>query len=232
MKLETALSEDRIRKFEANLKLSKDHLDSALLEKETLQRKIEAVETQIINANKLREDMQEKLTHFETQIDEYHCKRREFSESEKDVGDDIDRLERQLKVAKDHLSENTVRCEEAEKRLFTLDSDCQNAMEKHEECSKRSAMLEKEIDQKLLKLKAYEHFERKYADEDCRRAHNMKLLDSYYREAEGRVETGKLNITRLQRVVERTEDEIESLQLRSRAAQVELQNVVQTLVND
>ena len=51
-------------------------MDSALIEKETLQRKIEAVEQQIINANRLREDMKEKLTHIETQIDEYHCQRR------------------------------------------------------------------------------------------------------------------------------------------------------------
>merc|ERR1712013_935818 len=102
--------------------------------------------------------MKEKLTHIETQIDEYHCQRRNCAESEKNVSDDISRLEKQLVIAQDHLFENTTRCEEAEKRLWTLEQDCEEAMEKREQCTRRSEQLEKEIDQKLLKLKAYEHF--------------------------------------------------------------------------
>lgn len=232
MKLETALSEDRIRKFETTLKISRDHLESALLEKESLHRKIEAVESQIIDANKQREDMQEKIQSFEAQITDFHCKRRDLCEGEKNVNDDITKLEKQLKLANDHFAENTVRHEEAERRLETLDTDCKVAIERREECENRSAVLEREIDQKLLRLKACEDFERKYGEAVGRRAHENKMVESYYKDAEGRVEKGKIDINRLQRVVERTEDEIESLQLRSRAAQVELQNAIQTVVND
>lgn len=231
MKLETALSEDRIRKFETTLKISRDHLESALLEKESLHRRIEAVESQIIDANKQREDMQDKIQSFEAQITDFHCKRRDLCEGEKNVNDDITKLEKQLKHANEHLAENTVRHEEAERRLETLDTDCAVAIELRKECEKRSAILEREIDQKLLRLKACEDFERKYGEAVGRRADERKMVESYYRDGEGRVEKGKIDINRLQRVVERTEDEIESLQLRSRAAQIELQHAIQTVVH-
>lgn len=231
MKAQSELSEERIIKFESNLTVSKQHLEAALKEKESLYRKIEAIEAQILLAERKKEDVVDKLKGLRDDTDCSESKRRvlENRELEGDVA--LGKLEDRLRTVREKYGENATQCEEGERRLYVLTADFEKTRERRLKSETTAEKLEKEIEAKMAQLRCCEESLRKNSYSDFKQEDHIKLLESYHREAEEKKELGRLNILKLRRQIENTEDEIENVRMRTKEANVQLKNIVHAVVN-
>ena len=120
MKEDYDKSQEKIIEFESKLQTSRRNLEAAVTEKESLLRRIEAVESQIITANKSRDEIAEQYRYLERNVDQNEGKRK-FLENKELEGDiNVGRLEERLAEIRDKFFENSVKCEEGDRRLSCL----------------------------------------------------------------------------------------------------------------
>lgn len=123
MKAQSELSEEKIIRFESELRKSTQHLEAALKEKESLIKKVEAVEAQIINADRKRGDVMDRLKDLDQSTDTSECKRRVLENRELDGDDALIKLEDRLRFVQEKYSEHCVQCEEGERRVAVLGAE-------------------------------------------------------------------------------------------------------------
>lgn len=232
MKDDHEASEERILKFQSELVDSKRNLEAALHEKESLARKIEAVEAQIINANKQGQFLLEQLRSLERNTDENEGRRRFLQDRELEGEQSLSQLEYRLDEVRDKFVENSTKCENAERRLVVLKAEYEKIRSKRLEMEDQSLYLQKEVDEKTLQLRDLEETELKTSARDFRNEDHIRLVEDYYSDAVEREEHGRLNCQRLQRLIEQVEDQIELVQRRKKKTEVELKNTVQAVINN
>lgn len=203
MKIQAEESEERVIKFESALRTCKQHLETALKEKEQLTKRIENVEAQIINADRQRGDIVDRLKEINLKTDTSECKRRILENREVEGDAAITKLEHRLKKARETYDENLRRSEEAERRLASLTNEYNSVCKNRQLLKVKGSKLEKEIDAKILKLRDREDLEMRMSKRECRAEDQLKLLESFYRDAEEKREVGRVKVMRLQTLVEK-----------------------------
>jgi len=231
MKDDYETSNDKIIKFESELQESRRNLESAVNEKESLLRRIEVVESQIINANKNRERVVDDLRYLERNTDVNEGKRK-FLENKELEGDiNICRLEERLSEVRDKFFENSIKCEEGERRLAVLRSDFDKLRSRRLEMQEHAVYLQRDLDEKTLKSRGMEdqlanNGAKEYDDEA-----NLRIVEDLHREELDREEKARLRVQKLQRVIEMVEDQIEEVRRRKKKLQVEYKNSLDIIVN-
>jgi len=231
MKDDYETSNDKIIKFESELQESRRNLESAVNEKESLLRRIEVVESQIINANKNRERIVDDLRYLERNTDVNEGKRK-FLENKELEGDiNICRLEERLSEVRDKFFENSIKCEEGERRLAVLRSDFDKLRSRRLEMQEHAVYLQRDLDEKTLKSRGMEdHLANNGAKEYDDEA-NLRIVEDLHREELDREEKARLRVQKLQRVIEMVEDQIEEVRRRKKKLQVEYKNSLDIIVN-
>ncbi|XP_066922204.1 tropomyosin-like [Clytia hemisphaerica] len=231
MKDDYETSNDKIIKFESELQESRRNLESAVNEKESLLRRIEVVESQIINANKNRERIVDDLRYLERNTDINEGKRK-FLENKELEGDiNICRLEERLSEVRDKFFENSIKCEEGERRLAVLRSDFDKLRSRRLEMQEHAVYLQRDLDEKTLKSREMEdHLANNGAKEYDDEA-NLRIVEDLHREELDREERARLRVQKLQRVIEMVEDQIEEVRRRKKKLQVEYKNSLDIIVN-
>jgi len=231
MKDDYETSNDKIIKFESELQESRRNLESAVNEKESLLRRIEVVESQIINANKNRERIVDDLRYLERNTDVNEGKRK-FLENKELEGDiNICRLEERLSEVRDKFFENSIKCEEGERRLAVLRSDFDKLRSRRLEMQEHAVYLQRDLDEKTLKSRGMEdHLANNGAKEYDDEA-NLRIVEDLHREELDREERARLRVQKLQRVIEMVEDQIEEVRRRKKKLQVEYKNSLDIIVN-
>jgi len=120
----------------------------------------------------------------------------------------------------------------ANEELLFLVQNTKKLNSRRQQNEEKAAHLEAEIDEKMKKLCKYEEFEMHASQNDMKQAESMKLLDDYLREAENRKELGRMNIMRLRRLIDQKQDDIETVQMKTKATKIELQNYIDAVINN
>ena len=232
MKVQAEQSEERTNTFESALKRSKQHLDAAIHEKEGLIKKIAAVEEQITISDRKREDLREKLNGLISNTDVSECKRKVLENRELEGDETMVKLEERLAYSKNQYKEHAVRCEEAERRLQILKEEFNKVHELRMELENKGDYMEEEIDEAITKMRDLENKEGDAIKKEYQSDDQIKLLDSYYREAEERKEMARYDVCRLQRLIDQTNDDIERVQMNTRQVQHEMEKAIAEVMGD
>lgn len=202
MKAETELSEERITKFESALRASKRSLENALQEKESLSRRIEAVESHIIGADKQRQFIMDKMKVLERTTTASEGKRK-FLENKELEGDQVIlQLEERLSIARARFDENSIKCEEAEMQLAQLQAEHSKTSDRRMQLQEVGQCLQSDVDQKMLQVRDIEELEMKSSSKNHHDEEELKLLESHCQEAMERTQRGRISVQKLQRLIE------------------------------
>lgn len=230
MKEDFETSQEKIVEFEAKLQDSCRNLEAAVTEKESLVRRIEAVESQIINANRTRDEVMEQYRTLERNVNENEGKRR-FLESKELQGDiTIGRLEERLVEIRDKFFENSVKCEEGDRRLAVLRADYDKVHAMRLQMQDRASHLLREYDEKTLRLRDLEDTLQRTGAKEYDEDANMKVIQDMHRDALYREETSRLYVQKLKRLIEIKQDEIEEVRRRKKKTEVEFRNTVEAVL--
>ena len=205
MKDDCETSQEKIIKFEAELQATQRNMEAAVTEKESLLRRIEAVESQIITANKSRDEIAEQYRHFERNVDQNEGKRK-FLENKELEGDiNLFRLEERLAEIRDKFFENSVKCEEGDRRLAVLRSEYEKLHSKRMEMQEHAVHLQREFDEKTLRLRDLENSVVRTGAKEYDEDGNLRVVQDLHRDALAREETARLHVQKLQRMIEMVE---------------------------
>ena len=205
MKEDYDTSQEKIVKFETELQTSRRNLEAAVTEKESLLRRIEAVESQIITANKTRDEISEQYRYLERSVDQNEGKRK-FLENKELEGDiNLVRLEERLAEIRDKFFENSVKCEEGDRRLSILQAEYEKMHTKRLQMQERAVHLQREFDEKTLRMRDLEEAVLRTGAKEYDEDANMKVMQDLHRDALVREESARLHVQKLQRVIEKVE---------------------------
>lgn len=202
IKKDTEFSEERIVEFRSSLRVSKRNLENALKEKEALTQRIEAVEGQIINADKQRQLILEQMKDLERNTTASEGKRKFLEDKELEGDQALLKLEERLSVARSRFDENSIKCEEAEARLKKLQEEQMNTSTRRKELEIKSRALQTDVDSKVLNIRDIEEMERRSWAKGTKDEDEIRLVECHYREMLERTEQGRVKVNRLQRMIE------------------------------
>jgi len=205
MKVDYESSQDRIVKFQSELQISRRNLEAAVHDKESLLRRIESVETQIINANKSREEIVDRMKFLERNTNNSEGRRRFLENRELESDQNLSNLEERLCEVRDKFFENSVKCEEGDSRLAYLRSEFERVRAKRMQSEEHSQYLQCEVDEKTLRLRDLEQAELKTSAKEFHHDDSLRLAEDHHRNALEREEGARLQVQKLQQLIDMVE---------------------------
>ena len=205
MKVDYENSQDRIMKFQSELQVSRRNLEAAIHDKESLLRRIESVETQIINANKSREEIVDRLKFLERNTNNSEGRRKFLENRELEGDQNLVNLEKRLSEVRDKFFENSVKCEEGDSRLAYLRSEFERVRAKRMQMEEHSQYLQCQVDEKTLRLRDLEQVELKKSAKELHYNDSLRLAEDHHRGALEREKSAELRVQKLQQLIDMVE---------------------------
>merc|ERR550532_2809765 len=173
---------------------------------------------------------EEKLTQANTKLDKAGTAADDSERAKKvfenKVGEDdkrISALEKELKEARDKAEAADTAYDEVSKKLAVCDSDLEKAEERADTGETKILELEEELRVVVNNLKSLEVAEEKANQREKTYKEQIKTLTAKLKQAEARAEFAEKSVLKLQKEVDRLEDELVSEQEKFKAITEELE---------